>query len=565
MRGTAANEEIIAINEELQSTNEELVTSKEELQSLNEELITTNDQLTDKIEELGRTNDDLANFLNTSEVRTLFLDRKLCIRRFTPSANELMNLLPLDVGRPVSHISNKLIDTDLVAIAAGALKTSVPVEKEVPTADGRWYLLTCLPYRTADDVIDGVVYTFTDVSRLKRSEQEMIEAKEYAENILHTTRESLLVLDRELRVISANRAFFETFQVSREETESRLIYELGNRQWDIPELRMLLEEVLPANSTIDDFEVTHEFPNIGPKVMSLNARRIDSREQKDVRFILLGIADITERKRSEERLQDFRRELEQQVAARTRELEDAHRASLRSLEERTKLEDQLRQAQKMESLGTLAAGVAHDLNNILNIIQGYASILRQGAAGDEIRESVEAITETTVRGTALVQQLLTLSRKNEAKFESVQVNTLIERVANLIKETFPKTIEIDLELARALPPIMADQNQITQVLLNLCVNARDAMQDGGRLTITTALAAESYVRIEVGDTGIGIDESIQNQIFDPFFTTIPIGQGTGPRSRGGLRHREKPQGIDSHAETAAAGNSLLGILFSGVR
>ncbi|HXV49040.1 MAG TPA: CheR family methyltransferase, partial [Candidatus Binatia bacterium] len=103
---TAANEEVMAINEELQSTNEELVTSKEELQSLNEELITTNNQLNDKVEELGKTNDDLANFLNSSEVGTIFLDRKLCIRRFTPSATELMNLLPLDVGRPVSHISN---------------------------------------------------------------------------------------------------------------------------------------------------------------------------------------------------------------------------------------------------------------------------------------------------------------------------------------------------------------------------------------------------------------------------------------------------------------------------
>ena len=114
---TAANEEVMAINEELQSTNEELVTSKEELQSLNEELITTNNQLNDKVEELGKTNDDLANFLNSSEVGTIFLDRKFCIRRFTPSATALMNLLPLDLGRPISHISNKFIDIDLIAIA----------------------------------------------------------------------------------------------------------------------------------------------------------------------------------------------------------------------------------------------------------------------------------------------------------------------------------------------------------------------------------------------------------------------------------------------------------------
>ena len=184
---TAANEEVMAINEELQSTNEELVTSKEELQSLNEELITTNNQLNDKVEELGKTNDDLANFLNSSEVGTIFLDRKFCIRRFTPSATALMNLLPLDIGRPVSHISNKFIDTDLIAIANGVLKTLIPVEKEVRVADGLWQMLRCLPYRTSGDVIDGVVFTFTDVTRLKHSEEAMIEARDYAENILVTT------------------------------------------------------------------------------------------------------------------------------------------------------------------------------------------------------------------------------------------------------------------------------------------------------------------------------------------------------------------------------------------
>src|SRR4029453_591737 len=153
-RLTGANEEGMAINEELQSTNEELVTSKEELQSLNEELITTNNQLNDKVEDVGKNNYDLAKFLNLSEFATIFLDRKFCIRRFTPSATELMNLLPLDVGRPVSPISNKFTDKDPVATAPDVLKTLIPVEKEALPSDGRWHMLRCLPYRTANDVID---------------------------------------------------------------------------------------------------------------------------------------------------------------------------------------------------------------------------------------------------------------------------------------------------------------------------------------------------------------------------------------------------------------------------
>lgn len=659
---TAANEEVMAINEELQSTNEELITSKEELQSLNEELITTNNQLNDKVEEIGKTNDDLANFLNSSEVGTIFLDRKFCIRRFTPSATELMNLLPLDVGRPINHISNKFIDTDLIAIANSVLRTLIPVEKEVLNSDRLWHMLRCLPYRTSNDVIDGVVFTFTDVTGLKRSEQAIAEAKDYAESILRTTPDSMLVLDPELKIISANPAFYETFQVSPEETEGRLIYELGNHQWDIPELRDMLEKILPANLVIEDFEVKHGFPGIGTKIMSVNARTISSREGKNVQLILLAIdditrrslaeheraalaavvdssddaiiakdldgivtswnagaerlfgyraeemigqsitriippnrqqeetnilqrvqrgepvthfdtvrigrdkgpinvsltispikdakgniigaskiaRDITERRRIEDQRDEFSHELEKKVAERTAELEQTHRALIEDLEERRKLEDQLRQAQKMESMGTLATGIAHDLNNILNIIQGYTSVLGDGAKRDEIGESVEAITETTKRGAALVQQLLTLARKTETKFESTNANKLIQKLSSLVKETFPKNIETTLDLARSnLPSIMADSNQITQVLLNLCVNARDAMPDGGRLSLKTRLVhandlekcddlkAEEYVSIEITDTGTGMDENVQSKIFEPFFTTKEIGQGTG--------------------------------------
>jgi two-component system CheB/CheR fusion protein len=530
---TAANEEVLAINEELQSTNEELETSKEELQSVNEELVTVNNQLNEKVEELGQTNDDLANFLNSSKVGTIFLDTRFCIRRFTPATTKLLSLLPLDVGRPVEHISNRFIDVSLTAIADSVLKNLTAIEKEVRSADGLWYLMRCLPYRTLGNKIDGVVFTFTDVTRLKH-------AHNYAESIITTIRESLVVLNPELKVVSANPAFYRTFQVSPEETEGRIIYELGDRQWDIPKLRQVLEDIIAKNFPFEDFEVEHDFPAIGKKIMSLNARRIDNKEGNQIQLILLAIDNITERKQAEQDLHNLNQELEARVSERTAELQQANTALLRDIEERKRLENQLIQAQKMESLGTLAGGIAHDFNNILNIIQGYTSLLSKHAAKhEEIAEHVGVIQETVKRASAVVQQLLTLARKTESKFEPVDANALLESLMTLLRETFPQTIEVTLDRSDMLPPAMADPNQMMQALLNLCLNARDAMPDGGKLTLKTSVVAgerlksddevngERYVCIDVADTGIGMDENVQQRIFEPFFTTKETGHGTG--------------------------------------
>jgi len=208
---------------------------------------------------------------------------------------------------------------------------------------------------------------------------------------------------------------------------------------------------------------------------------------------------------------------------------------------RKRLEQQLVQAQKMEGLGTLAGGIAHDFNNILAIILGYTNKLESShAKPHEFPGAIKVIKEAVERGATLVQQLLTSARQTEARFSSVDLNALVRELESMLQATFPKTISFQLALAPDLPVITADKSQLHQVLLNLCVNARDAMPAGGTLTLATSITpgpeltemfsgvtAENYACIRVRDTGIGMTRQVKSHIFEPFFSTKERGKGTG--------------------------------------
>jgi two-component system CheB/CheR fusion protein len=448
----AANEELMSVNEEFQSSNEELETSKEELQSLNEELTTANTQLESKISELEGANNDLDNLLTSTNIATLFLDTHLRIRRFTPAATRLFSLIPSDIGRPIRDIAQKFADPDLLRDAAAVLEQPIAPKTEVQGHDGRWYVRQVLPYRTRDNRTEGVVMTFSDVAA-----EALHEARLYAESIVDTVREPLLVLDGDLRVRSANQSFYATFQVSPEDTVGQLLYELGNREWDIPELRTLLGEVLPQKHVLNDFEVQPHFESIGPRIMQLNARAIDRGGDRPY-LILLAIEDITERKSAQEALQasEDRKHVEEQVRQRQAELAHALRIS---------------------TVGELATGLAHELNQplsaIVNGVEACARYVRSGkTASKKLLALLDDASGEALRAGGIVEHLRHFIEKGKPQFERTDLREIARHVPRLLgREIQQGQITLRLDLPSRPLPIYADRIQIEQILVNLMQNA----------------------------------------------------------------------------------------------
>lgn len=292
----SANEELQSMNEELQSTNEELETSKEELQSLNEELLTVNTELQNKVDQLSEVNDDMNNLLNSIEIPTIFVDKNIKIKRFTKETTKLVNLIPSDIGRPLKDIVSNVEYENMINDIREVMDRVIFKEKEVRTKEGKWYLVRIIPYKTIENVIDGAVVTFIDTTEQKELEK-TAKQLDYVANIVDTVREPLIVLDGKLKVISANKSFYEKFNVEEEDTVGKLFYNLGNNQWNIPKLRDLLENVLPKDERFENFNVEHDFPDIGRKKVVLNAKMIPKKEigGKVIgeKLILLAIEDVT--------------------------------------------------------------------------------------------------------------------------------------------------------------------------------------------------------------------------------------------------------------------------------
>jgi two-component system, chemotaxis family, CheB/CheR fusion protein len=479
----SANEEMLSANEELQSTNEELETSKEELQATNEELTTVNDELNSNNSTLHLLGNDLKNLLESTVIPIVMVDSGLCIRRMTPTAETIFKVLPSDIGRPITDIRPDL-NVDLKPLLTTVLREVVNLEREVQDEQGHWYRLQIRPYKTLDNRIDGAVLVLMDIDVIKKRNQELVLAAEFTKSIIDTMPEPVLVLSADLRILMANHAFYGAFEVEPEATLNQLVYNLGDGQWNKPDLRVLLEEVLPHDRNFFNHEVIYDFPGIGWKSFMLSGRYM-VQEPETAPLILLSLTDMTKRK---------------------------------------KIEAALIQAEKLAIASRLAATIAHEINNPLEAITNLLYLASTGNDAAATKSyAAQALTEVG-RVSHITQQTLKFYRQSTAP-SSVQVSEILDSLLVLYNG---KLLANDISVHRQYregPPILCLAGDLRQIFANIIANAVDAMKLGGSLTMRVSASFDwgnrerPGIRTTIADSGTGMDTETLRKIYEPFFTT----------------------------------------------
>jgi len=354
----------------------------------------------------------------------------------------------------------------------------------------------------------GVVVVFRDQTTERQAQRMLAAAHALSEDIIDTVRQPLVVIDQETRLVRANRAFYSECGGSPEMV-GRPLHEVGNRKCDMPALWAQLQEVFGSGASLNDFEVQYTSDQGTRGTMVINARRLQM-ELEGAPMVLLAIEDVTERRRAEA--------------------------------EKEKLRAQLAQAQKMEALGRLAGGVAHDFNNMLTVILGHVGFARDALeAGHAVRENLAQIQKAAERAAGIVRQLLAFARQQVVSPRLLDINEAIEGTLKMLRRLVGEDIELLWKPGAGVWPVKIDPVQLDQVLANLTVNARDAIAGVGQIVIGTAnttldesdcagipsATPGDYVVLTVSDNGCGMDSETLARAFEPFFTTKEVGQGTG--------------------------------------
>ncbi len=464
-------EELRAANEEAQAGNEELETAQEELESANEELNTLNEELKISNVEFSKVNRDLTNLLESISIPLIMVGRDLRIRRFTRAIEPMLNLIASDVGRSITDLQPQMELPDLRRLLLDAMEGGNRKPRDIRDAHGRWYSLRILPSVGPDGKIDGAVLMLIDIDAAKRG-------LDFAEAIVETVREPLVILNQNLQVMKANKTFYESFQATRVETEGHLIYDLGNRQWNIPKLRELLENILPAHATFRDFEVIHEFEHVGRKVMLLNGSEIFN-PNAQARTILLAIEDATDRKQAEEALR-----------ATNAELQD------------------------------FAYALTHDLQEPLRMVVNFTELLGReyrGKLGQEADTFISYSVEGALRIEALLKALLAYWEVNGREldsFASIDCGAVLAKALLNLQAAIAQSGAI--VTSDPLPTLVAEEVMLTQVFQNLISNSiKYRGEETPRIHVSAERNPEGWL-FAVRDNGIGIDPQDAGRVFGIF-------------------------------------------------
>ena len=346
---------------------------------------------------------------------------------------------------------------------------------------------------TRREIENGLENTRKELEIIKITADEV---SEFAESVINTVREPLISLDQDLRVVSSSRSFYEFFKVNPEETVGQLIYDLGNKQWDIPKLRELLETILPEKASFDNYEVEHDFATIGRRTMLLNARQIQRMQGKE-RIILLAIEDITERREVEIGLEKTHEELNELAT----ELNRASRA-------------------KSEFL----ANMSHELRTPLNSIIGFSEVLYDetfGSINEKQRKYVNNVLTSGKHLLLLINQILDTAKVESGMMKlalsSLPMKDLLNEISMLVTDLVSKKkLQLLLEIDEDLPSIEGDELKVKEIIYNLLSNAVKFTPEGGTIGLR-AKNTGSGVEIVVWDTGIGIAAENIEKVFEGFF------------------------------------------------
>jgi two-component system CheB/CheR fusion protein len=488
----ASNEELQSVNEELRSTTEELETSKEELQSVNEELTTVNYDLKLHLEASAKAHDDLQNFLLASEIATVFVDRGMCIQRYTPRAAGIFNLLATDIARPLFDLTHRLDYPQMESDAREAFESLRPIEREVASIDGRWFLARALPYRSSDDRIEGDVLNFIDVTIRHEAEETMRAREERLRLLFDASAEYIiLMLDPEGRITRCNKGAEVALGYTEAEVlgqPSDLIFTPEDRAAGMPE-----DERRRAR---DDGRAKDERWHL----------------RKDGTRVYFSGVLVPLASGAEKGYAKIARDLTQaRLAEQQRDELLATERSLRAqLEEANKLKDEF------------LAVMSHELKNPLNLIALNAQMLafHPGAQSGPLADIARTIGESVKSQAQLIDDLLDLARAQTGKLslnlQEVRCNELVERIVGAVQpDAQARGVALNLRVEAASYLLHADPVRIEQIVWNLVSNALKFTPAGGAVDVGLERDGPR-MRLTVADTGEGIKAEYLPVIFEMF-------------------------------------------------
>jgi two-component system CheB/CheR fusion protein len=503
----ASNEELQAINEELRSTSEELEAGKEELQSVNEELVTVNMELADTVAETVKANDDLRNLITSTGIATVFVDRELRIKRYTPTAAGLFRLIASDIGRPLLDLTHRLDYPDMAADARAAFRDFTLTEREISSDRGEWFIARVLPYRTADDHIDGAVITLIDITARRAAEAAMRSSEERLQLAVATTDDyAIIVQDMEGLVVMWNGGAQRIFGFAASEVRGKpidLIFLPSDRDARVPQM-----ERQRATQTGRAEDERWHVRRDGVEVFCSGVTT--PVESGSFRGFAKIARDVTG-KTGVESQQQLTLALERAIRT---QAEAANRV-------------------KDEFFSVLS----HELKNPLNLIHVKAELLTRTPEVRDIaivQDAADAIQRAVAGQAKIIDDLLDLSRVRTGKlalrFSPVEMTSMLRAVVQAsAADAASGGIELSMTGTDAAMMIYADAERVEQMIWNLVRNALKFTPHGGRVRLALSQAAGS-VCLEVTDTGQGIAPDFLPRIFEMFSQA----DGGGRRDRGGL-------------------------------